>query len=46
MTRIYNKKNQKEKRRKLRKNMTKAEALLWMELKGKKIYGCKYNLTK
>ena len=39
MTRIYNKTSQKEKRRVLRKNMTKAEVMLWLELKNKKLLG-------
>jgi len=42
MTRIYNKKSHKEKRRTLRKNMTKAEVLLWLELKNKKILGQRF----
>jgi very-short-patch-repair endonuclease len=42
MTRIYNKKVYKEKRRVLRKNMTKAEVLLWLELKNRKILGQRF----
>ena len=42
MTRIYNKKSQQEKRRRLRKNMTKAEAILWLQLKNKKILGQRF----
>ena len=37
MTKIFNKISEKEKRRLLRKNMTKAEVLLWIELKNKKV---------
>ncbi len=33
MTEIFNRKEVKEKRRTLRKNMTKAEAMLWNEIK-------------
>lgn len=35
--RIYTKKSEQEKRRYLRKNMTRAEVLLWFELKNKKL---------
>jgi very-short-patch-repair endonuclease len=42
MTKIYNKKNHKEKRRRLRKNMTKAEVFLWLELKNRKILGQRF----
>lgn len=37
MPQIYNKKSEQSKRRKLRKEMTKAEVLLWLELKDKKL---------
>jgi very-short-patch-repair endonuclease len=37
MTKIYNRKSEKDKRRALRKNMTKAEVLLWMQLKNKRL---------
>ena len=37
MTKIFNKKSEQEKRRELRKNMTKAEVLLWLGLKNKKL---------
>src|SRR5690349_10702266 len=37
MPKIYNKKSEQEKRRKLRDQMTKAEVLLWTELKNKKL---------
>jgi very-short-patch-repair endonuclease len=39
MTRIYNRPSEKEKRRELRRNMTKAEVLLWIQLKNKKLLG-------
>ena len=39
MTRIFNRQSEKEKRRKLRKTMTKAEVLLWIQLKNKKLLG-------
>jgi very-short-patch-repair endonuclease len=37
MTKIFNRVQEKEKRRYLRKNMTKAEVLLWQELRYKKL---------
>jgi very-short-patch-repair endonuclease len=37
MTKIFNRYKEKEKRRQLRLNMTKAEVLLWLELKNKKV---------
>jgi very-short-patch-repair endonuclease len=39
MTRIYNLKSEKEKRRALRRNMTKAEVLLWIQLKNRQLLG-------
>jgi very-short-patch-repair endonuclease len=39
MTRIFNRASEKEKRRALRKNMTKAEVLLWIQLKNRKLLG-------
>jgi len=42
MGKIFNQKSQTEKRKALRKNMTKAEAMLWSEIKGRKIEGCKF----
>ena len=39
MPRIFTKKSQQEKRRRLRVEMTKAEVLLWLELKDRKILG-------
>ncbi len=39
MTRIYNRLSEKEKRRMLRRNMTRAEILLWIQLKNKQILG-------
>jgi leucyl-tRNA synthetase len=35
--RIFTKKSEQEKRRRLRNNMTKAETLLWLEIKNKKL---------
>lgn len=37
MPRIFTQKSEKEKRRKLRREMTKAEILLWLELKNRKL---------
>jgi very-short-patch-repair endonuclease len=42
MTKIYNKPSQKQKRRQLRKNMTKAGVTLLSELKNKKILGQRF----
>ena len=42
MTKIFNKISEKEKRRLLRKNMTKAEVYLWVQLKNKKILGQRF----
>ena len=42
MTRIYNRTSEKEKRRHLRKNMTKAEVLLWLQLKNKQVLGQRF----
>ena len=42
MTRIYTRKSEQEKRRHLRKNMTKAEVLLWLQLKNKQILGQRF----
>ncbi|MGA2623789.1 MAG: endonuclease domain-containing protein [Bacteroidota bacterium] len=39
MTRIYNRLSEKEKRRILRRNMTRAEVLLWIQLKNKHFLG-------
>jgi very-short-patch-repair endonuclease len=39
MTLAFNKKKEQEKRRYLRKNMPKAEVLLWCKLKNKQIHG-------
>jgi very-short-patch-repair endonuclease len=39
MTTIYNRPSQKETRRELRRNMTKAEVLLWIQLKNKQLLG-------
>lgn len=37
MTLLFNKKSQKEKRRRLRNEMTKAEVILWVKLKNKNL---------
>ena len=42
MTEIYNKTSIKEKRRYLRHNMTKAEAILWNHLKQKQVCGQRF----
>ncbi len=42
MSKIINNKIRKENRRKLRKNMTEAEAILWSKLKSKQINGYRF----
>src|ERR687886_420108 len=42
MTKLYNKTSEKAKRQQLRRNMTKAEFLLWQKLKGKQLEGVKF----
>jgi very-short-patch-repair endonuclease len=42
MTQLYNRALEKEKRQKLRNNMTKAEKMLWDKIKGKQIESCKF----
>ena len=42
MTKYFNKKSEKFKRRELRKNLTKAEEILWKHLKGKQISGFRF----
>jgi very-short-patch-repair endonuclease len=42
MTQLYNRASEKEKRQKLRNNMTKAEKMLWDKIKGKQIESCKF----
>ena len=42
MGKIFNTKYQTIRRKTLRKNMTKAETLLWIEIKNKKINDCKF----
>jgi very-short-patch-repair endonuclease len=37
MTKLFNKKSEKEKRRSLRNNMTEAEKILWLQLKNKRL---------
>ena len=42
MTRIFNKTEEREKRRRLRRNIPKAEAAVWSRLKGKQLLGYKF----
>lgn len=42
MTKLYNRTSEKAKRQQLRRNMTKAEFLLWQKLKGKQVEGVKF----
>jgi very-short-patch-repair endonuclease len=42
MGKVFNKKEQTAKRKVLLKNMTKAETLLWIEIKNKKLKDCKF----
>ena len=42
MGKIFNRKNQTARRKYLRKNLSKAEAMLWNEIKGRKLFGCKF----
>jgi very-short-patch-repair endonuclease len=42
MTKIYNKTSEKEKRQLLRKNMPKAEVIMWSRLKQKQLLGYKF----
>jgi very-short-patch-repair endonuclease len=42
MGKIFNRPNENEKRKKLRREMTKAETLLWIRIKDKQICGCKF----
>jgi len=42
MTKVYNKESEKFKRKLLRKNMPKAEVILWTKLKGKELSGYKF----
>ena len=42
MGKIYNRKEDYDKRKTLRNNMTKAEAILWGEIKNRKILGFKF----
>ena len=41
MTKLYNKSSEKEKRRQLRQNITKAEKLVWDKVKDRQIEKCK-----
>jgi len=42
MTTIFNKHSEKEKRRQLRNNLTKAEVIVWQHLKGRQVNNCKF----
>jgi very-short-patch-repair endonuclease len=42
MTKLFNKTSEKLKRRELRTNMTKAEAIVWQKLRCKQIENCKF----
>jgi very-short-patch-repair endonuclease len=42
MTKLFNKTSEKLKRRELRTNMTKAEAIVWQKLTCKQIENCKF----
>jgi len=42
MTKLYNRASEKAKRQQLRRNMTKAEFMLWQKLKGKQLEGVKF----
>src|SRR3989344_9619769 len=42
MTKVFNKKSQTPRRKLLRRNLSKAEILLWLRLKNKKINGHKF----
>jgi len=42
MTKLYNRTSEKAKRQQLRRNMTKAEFLLWQKLKAKQLEGVKF----
>lgn len=42
MTEIFNKIEVKKTRKRLRNNLTKPEIIVWLQLKGKRINGCKF----
>lgn len=42
MTQLYNKDSEKEKRRLLRQNITKAEKLIWEKLRDRQLENCKF----
>lgn len=42
MTELYNKNLEKDKRRQLRKNITKAEKLIWEKLRDRQLENCKF----
>jgi very-short-patch-repair endonuclease len=42
MNEFFNRESEKERRRRLRKSMPDAEAILWSRLKGRQLLGCKF----
>ncbi len=42
MTKFYNKSSEKEKRRQLRQDITKAEKIIWEKIKNRQIENCKF----
>ena len=42
MTKLFNKTSEKSKRRELRSNITKAEAIVWQKLRCKQLENCKF----
>ncbi|OKH11579.1 hypothetical protein NIES592_21295 [Fischerella major NIES-592] len=42
MTKLYNKSSEKEKRRQIRRNIAKAEKILWEKVKDRQIEDCKF----
>lgn len=42
MTQLYNKNSEKDKRRQLRNNITKAEKLIWDKLRDRQLENCKF----
>ncbi|AFY54132.1 hypothetical protein Riv7116_1572 [Rivularia sp. PCC 7116] len=42
MTQLYNKKSEKEKRRKLRQDIVKAEKIIWDKIRNRQIEDCKF----
>ena len=42
MSRVFNRSEEREKRRRLRRNVPKAEAVVWSRLKGKQLLGYEF----